>query len=60
MGRRHEWLKKNLPAFLREYGRTSRRPGADPNDRHYDRKLEREIKRMDPRDLDAMLREDDE
>ena len=60
MGTRHEWLKKNLPAFLREYGRTSRRQGADPNDRHYDRKLEREIKRMDPRDLDTMLREDDE
>jgi hypothetical protein len=30
------------------------------NDRHYDRKLEREIKRMDPLDLDAMLRDDDE
>lgn len=60
MGRRHEWLKKNLPAFLREYARTSRRPGADPNDRRYDRKLEREINRMDPRDLDAMLRDGDE
>ena len=60
MGRRHEWLKMNLPAFLREYGRTSRRSGADPNDRQYDRKLEQEIKRMDPRDLDAMLRDDEE
>ena len=42
------------------YARTSRRPGADPNDRRYDRKLEREINRMDPRDLDAMLRDDNE
>lgn len=25
----------------------------------YDRKLEQEIKRMDPRDLDAMLRDDE-
>jgi hypothetical protein len=44
---------------MREYGRTSRRDG-DPNDRHYDRKLEQEIKRVDPRDLDAMLRDEDE
>jgi hypothetical protein len=60
MANRREWLKKNLPAFLRVYGRTSRRPGADPNDRHYDRKLQQELKRMDPHDLDAMLRDDDE
>lgn len=60
MSKRHEWLKKSLPAFMREYGRTSRRPGADPNDRHYDRKLEQEIKRMDPKELDAMLRDDEE
>jgi len=60
VNRRRQWLKENLPAFLREYGRTSRRPDSDPNDRHYDRKLEQEIKRMDPRDLDALLRDDDE
>jgi len=32
----------------------------DPNDRHYDLKLEREVKRMDPRDLDALMHGDDE
>jgi hypothetical protein len=59
MPKRQDRLKKSLPAFLREYGRTSRRPGSDPNDRHYDRALEQEIKRMDPRDLDALLRDED-
>jgi hypothetical protein len=59
MTKRREWLKQNLPAFLREYGRTSRRPGADPNDRHYSLKVEREVKRMDPRDLDELLRDED-
>lgn len=32
---------------------------ADPNDRHYDRKLEQKIKRMDPKDLDALMRDDE-
>ena len=50
----------NLPLFIRGYGRTSRRPGADPNDRHYDRKLAEEIKHMDPEELDSLLRDEDE
>jgi hypothetical protein len=59
VSKRRTWLRQHLPAFLREYARTSRREG-DPNDRQYDRKLEQEIKRMDPQDLDAMLRDEDE
>jgi hypothetical protein len=60
MAKRREWLKQNLPAFLREYARTSRRPGADPNDRHYSREIEREVKRMDLRELDELLHDEDE
>jgi hypothetical protein len=45
---------------MREYGRTSRRPGLDPNDRRYDRILERAIKRLDPRELDRLMRQSDE
>jgi hypothetical protein len=60
VAKRPEWLKQHLPTFLRDYGRTSRRRGYDPNDRQYDRKLEEEVKRMDPRELDALLHGDDE
>jgi len=40
----------------------SQQPGLDPNDRHYDRILEKEIKRLDPRDFDRLMRDsgDDE
>jgi hypothetical protein len=60
VGKRQIWLKQHLPVFLREYGRTSRRRGYDPNDRQYDRELEQEIKRMDPQQLDALMRDEDE
>ena len=60
VAKRRDWLRKQLPAFLCEYGRTSRRRGADPNDRHYDRELEQQVKRMDPQELDDLLRSDDE
>jgi hypothetical protein len=49
-------LRSRLAAFLRAYGRTSRRPEPDPNGRHYDRVLEQEIKRLDPRELDRLMR----
>ena len=59
MSNRREKLRAQLPAFLREYGR-KKRPGLDPNDRQYNRKLEGQVKRMDARELDALLRDDDE
>jgi hypothetical protein len=34
-------------------------PGHDPNDRRYDREVERRVKRMDPEELDAMMRGED-
>jgi hypothetical protein len=60
MSKRRERLRTKLPEFMREYGRTSDRQGMDPNDRHYDHKLEQEIKRMDPRELDSLLRDDED
>lgn len=44
--------------FMREYGRKKRPNGFDPNDRQYDRKLQATVKRMDPAELDEMLRGD--
>lgn len=40
---------------MRQYAR-KKEHGHDPNDRGYDRKLEREIRRMDPAELDELLR----
>ena len=48
-------LMGRLEAFLKKYARTSQR-GWDPNDRTYDRKLEQRIQRMDPEDLDQLMR----
>jgi hypothetical protein len=56
---RKQRLQGQLGTFLRQYGR-KRTPGHDPNDRRYRRKLEREIKRMDPRDLDELMNRDAE
>ena len=43
---------------MRQYGRKAH-PGHDPNDRGYDRELERYIKSMDPLELDELIRDDD-
>ena len=58
------YSKKQIPslvgAFFKEYKRTSRRKGLDPNDRHYDRKLERIIKNMKPEELSKLMNNEDE
>jgi hypothetical protein len=41
---------------MRQYGRKAH-PRHDPNDRGYDRKLEEQIKHMDPVELDELLHE---
>jgi len=40
--------------FLQQYQRKAQR-GAEPNDRQYDRKIERYIRRMKPEELDKVL-----
>jgi hypothetical protein len=39
-----------LGQSMREYGRKKRPGGMDPNDGHYDRALEQELKRLPPDD----------
>jgi hypothetical protein len=34
--------------------------GVEPNDREYDRGVEKAVKRMDPEELDRLLRDDEE
>jgi hypothetical protein len=53
--RRHEVLQAKIGRFLDEYCRPKRPGKGEPNDRHYDREFERRIKRMDPRELDALM-----
>jgi hypothetical protein len=54
MSRRKKRLTSEIAAFMRSYGRRGR--SFDPNDRRYDRKVEEVVKRMDPRELDAIVR----
>ena len=46
-----------LATFVRQYIRKAQR-GVEPNDRRYDRSLEKAVKRMPPEELDRLLRED--
>jgi hypothetical protein len=45
--------------FVAEYGRKAQK-GVEPNDRRYSEEIERLIKRMDPRELDTLLRDDED
>ncbi len=42
-----------------QYGRKKRPGSGEPNDRKYDRKIESTVKRMDPQELDELLRGDE-
>ncbi|MGW0506932.1 hypothetical protein [Micromonospora sp. NPDC003241] len=59
MRRRHDRIRREIGSFMKAYGRVRAGTGSDPNDRQYSRKLEAEIKRMRPEDLDRLLRDDD-
>ena len=59
MSRRGKKLRQELGVFLRKYSRQSQ-SGQEPNDRSYDRQMERLIKQMKPEDLDALMRGEDE
>ena len=56
VSRRTKRLVAELGPFMQQYERKKRPGQGEPNDRHYDRKLERAVKRMDPAQLDALLR----
>lgn len=51
-------LGNRIALFLRQYARKSD-ARSDPNDRRYDRKIEEIIKRMNPQELDRLIRSED-
>ena len=51
-------LAQKMGEFLRQYGR-KKHAGSDPNDRSYDREIEKKLKHMDPVELDELLRGED-
>jgi hypothetical protein len=53
---RRKRLAAELGPFMQQYERKKRPGQGEPNDRKYDRKLENAVKRMDPAELDALLR----
>jgi hypothetical protein len=44
--------------FVQQYERKAQK-GVEPNDRRYDRKVEKKVKRMRPDQLDSLLRNDE-
>jgi hypothetical protein len=59
MSQRRRRLVGELGTFMRQYGRKAH-PGHDPNDRGYDRGVERLVKKMDPAELDELIHGDGE
>lgn len=55
---RHRLTEADIGLFIQKYGRKAHR-GHDPNDRNYDREVEQQIKRMNPQELDRLIRGDD-
>lgn len=45
--------------FVQRYGRKAQK-GVEPNDRRYGREAERALKRLEPMDLDRLIRDDEE
>ena len=56
MSRRKKRLEHQIDMFMRIYQR--KHVQGELNDRHYSRKLEEQIKRMDPRELNHLLHGD--
>ena len=46
----------SVQIFIKQYGRKAQKD-TEPNDRSYDRDLERAVKQMRPEELDALLRD---
>jgi hypothetical protein len=48
-----------MGAFLRQYGRRAQ-AGVEPNDRLYDRAIERYLRKLKPEELDVLLNGDED
>jgi hypothetical protein len=60
--KKHERLASDIAVYLKKVGRKAQK-GQEPNDRCYDRELERKLQQLRPADFDALVRageEDDE
>ena len=53
--KKKEKLRGDLVAFIRQYRRRKGGNACDPNDRTYDRELEKRIKKMKPEELDELM-----
>jgi hypothetical protein len=52
-------LEAEVGKFVQQYAR-KRQKGFDPNDRTYDRKIEKKIRKMDAQTLDMLLNDSSE
>ena len=52
-------LERQMGAFLQQYRRKAQK-GQEPNDRQYDRSIEKIIRKLSPEELDALLNGEDE
>ncbi len=57
--KRKKQLQAEIGAFIKRYKRKAY-AGNDPNNRSYDREIEKKIKSMSPEELDEIMRGDDE
>lgn len=58
MANRRTNLSDRVQHFLKQYGR--RKDSRQSNDRRHDRKVEAMVKRMDPAELDRLIRQEDD
>jgi len=54
-----EYLSRQMGTFLRQYGRRAQ-AGVEPNDRLYDRAIERYLRKLKPEELDVLLNGDED
>ena len=52
--REKQTIAKRIGAFLQQYRRRSQK-GQEPNDRGYDREIERFIRKLKPEDVDEII-----
>jgi len=56
MSKRRQNLAGKIGAFIRQYAR--KKSPNDPNDRRYDRKVEKTVRHMKPEELDRLMRDE--
>ena len=57
--KRIQRLEGEIASFVQQYKRKAH-AGMDPNDRRYDREIEKKIKKMDPEELSRLMYGDDD